>query len=89
VQITFQRAARASMRSVLSVSDQTRLEHSNAFECAMVQPSAANCRLNLVELAKGGICVVIAGGYRLIDRIVMAVHIYPAQRVVANVSVEV
>lgn len=38
------------MRSMFEVPNQTLLVHSNALECPMVQPGAANHGLNLVEL---------------------------------------
>lgn len=46
----FQRPVRASMRSMFEVPNQTRLGHSNALECPIVQPGAANHGSNLVEL---------------------------------------
>jgi hypothetical protein len=36
------------------VPNQTRLVHSNALECAMVQPGAASHKVNLVELVEVG-----------------------------------
>jgi len=40
------------MRRMSKVPNQTRLVHSNALECAMVQPGAASHKVNLVELVR-------------------------------------
>ena len=42
------------MKGMFEVPNQTRLVHPNALECAMVQPGAANHKVNLVELPEGG-----------------------------------